>query len=130
MVDDWKTESENLLKMNQEPMNNLGEMLLSKGFCPACHKLNCGTHFESKIAEPQKENITMNDLKAFVVGLLSSRIIDITSFVSQRDGKWTITRSFAGLPNNTVAANQAELYDKIAVALVTQYQNGSMRAAS
>lgn len=72
----------------------------------------------------------MNDLKNYTVQLLRSRIIDVTSFVAQRGNEWTLTKSFAGLPNETIFSGEAEMYDRIAQGLVTAFQHGGLRVAS
>ncbi len=70
------------------------------------------------------------DLKTYTVSLIRSKIIDVSSFVVNQNGKWTLTKAFAGLAMNTVADNETDLYNRIAAGLVSQAQSGALKVAS
>jgi hypothetical protein len=72
----------------------------------------------------------MQDLKAYTVQLIKNGLINVRDFTTQRDNTWVITKPFAGIQADTVFNGEVEMYDRLATALVGQYQNGQLRLVS
>jgi hypothetical protein len=72
----------------------------------------------------------MQDLKAYTVQLIKNGLINVRDFTTQRDNTWVITKPFAGIQADTVFNGEVEMYDRLATALVGQYQNGALRLVS
>lgn len=72
----------------------------------------------------------MEQLKSYTVSLIRAKIINVDAFAEQRNGVWTLTKEFAGIPSGTAFQGEGEMYDRVATGLVHLSQQNNLRVAS
>jgi hypothetical protein len=80
----------------------------------------------------RKENIMdTNNLKPLINYLFQQNIIPINTLATSANGAWTLTHAVGSFAVGTVFQSEAEMRDRIAVAILDGYQRvGGLKAAS